>query len=83
MRIDMNADQLERLTAIFRTLFDLSDLILRDDLSARDVPGWDSFNHVNLILQIEEEFGIRFKADEISDLQNVGQLIRLIESKLS
>jgi len=79
----MNADQLERLTAIFRTLFDLSDLILRDDLSARDVPGWDSFNHVNLILQIEEEFGIRFKADEISDLQNVGQLIRLIESKLS
>lgn len=78
----MDNIRLEKLTAIFRTLFNQRDLILRNDMTARDVLGWDSFNHVNLILEIEIEFGIRFSNEEISELQNVGKLIELIDSKL-
>jgi acyl carrier protein len=70
------------LTSIFRSLFRKPDLELRDDLTARDVQGWDSLNHVNLIIQIEEQFGIRFRNDEVARLANVGDLRRLVREKL-
>jgi len=79
----MDARNRDRLTGIFRTLFNQDDLVLRADLTARQVPGWDSFNHVNLIILTEEEFGIRFSTDEVSGLQNVGELMHLIDSKLA
>lgn len=71
------------LTDIFRTLFQDPALVLRDDLKAPDVPGWDSFNHINLVMQIEEDFGIRFTTEEISTLANVGEFKSLIAGKLA
>ena len=78
----MNPQPAAKLTKIFRTLFNQDDLVLRNDLTAEDVPGWDSLNHVNLIIQIEQEFGIRFSNEEVTSFQNVGQLQELIEAKL-
>jgi acyl carrier protein len=72
-----------KLTDIFRTLFDDTSLVLRDNLTAPDVPGWDSFNHINLVMQIEEDFGLRFTTEEISSLANVGEFKALIARKLS
>jgi acyl carrier protein len=71
------------LTDVFRTLFRRPDLELRDDLTAKQVPGWDSLNHVNLIIQIEEELGIKFRNDEVARLANVGELKRLVHEKVA
>lgn len=71
-----------KLTEVFRTIFNIPDLELRDDLTAADVPGWDSFNHVNLVIAIEMEFGVTFTTDEISALQNVGDMKRLLQRTL-
>jgi acyl carrier protein len=79
----MDAERERRLTGIFRRLFSLPTLVLRDDLTARDVPGWDSLNHVTLMIEIEREFGLRFTSAEIGALANVGALKALIESKMS
>jgi acyl carrier protein len=70
-----------RLAGIFRTLFNDPGLELRDDLTARDVDGWDSLNHVNLMILIEDEFRIRFTTSEVSSLQDVGELKRLLAAK--
>ena len=70
----MNDEQLEILTEVFRTLFNNPELNLDDELVATDVPGWDSFNHINLIINIEEEFGVKFTNDEVAKMQNVGDL---------
>ncbi|MFH1024904.1 MAG: acyl carrier protein [Planctomycetota bacterium] len=51
-------------------------------MTASDVPGWDSFNHINLVIQIEEEFHVRFTTEEVSNFKNVGDLIRTLDSKL-
>ncbi len=79
----MDNQAMDKLTNIFRVLFNQKDLVLSSELTAREVPGWDSFNHVNLILQIEQEFGIRFQTEEISEIQNVGKLTSLIDAKIS
>ena len=68
----LNSDQFDKLSDIFKVLFNRPDLELNDNLTAKDVPGWDSFNHVNLIINIEEEFGVRFSNDEVGGMQKVG-----------
>ena len=78
----LTPDQLDKLSDIFRVLFNRPDLELTDDLTAKDVPGWDSFNHVNLIINIEEEFSVRFSNDEVGGMQNVGNLKKLLASKV-
>ena len=79
----LDVEHLDKLTSIFKILFNLADLELTDDLSAKDVPGWDSFNHVNLIINIEEEFGVQFTNDEVGGMQNIGNLKTLLASKIT
>ena len=79
----LDSDQLEKLSNVFRVLFNLPDIELNDNLTAQDISGWDSFNHVNLIINIEEEFNVRFSNSEVGGLQNVGNLKTLLASKIS
>jgi acyl carrier protein len=79
----MNEEQLEILTEVFRTLFNNPELTLDDGLVATDVPGWDSFNHINLIINIEEEFEVKFTNDEVAKMQNVGDLKKILATKIA
>ncbi len=69
------------MTKVFREVFADDSIVLRDDLTANDVDGWDSLSYVNLIIAIELEFGIEFKQKEIQKFSNVGELINSIQSK--
>jgi acyl carrier protein len=73
----------ERLTEIFRDTFDDEDIVLTAETTAADVPDWDSFNHVNLAVACEAAFGIRFRGSELEELRNVGELVQVIQRKLS
>ncbi|MBX2903611.1 MAG: acyl carrier protein [Chitinophagales bacterium] len=55
---------------------------LRDELTAKDVDGWDSLSHMQIITEIEATFNVKFKLKELNKLKNMGTLIELIESKL-
>ena len=72
-----------QLTSIFHDLFDDDTLILTPGLSAADVPEWDSFNHINLIVAVEARFKIKFQTAELESMQTVGHLADLIEKKLA
>lgn len=71
---------LSRLEPIFKEILD-PDLVLTEDLDASKVPQWDSLNHISLVVAIEGEFGVDLSAEELADLTNVGDMIRLIEKK--
>lgn len=60
----------------------LDDFDIQDETIAPQVPGWDSLNHINIILAIEEKFGIKFKSRELLQLKCVGDLQKLVDSKL-
>jgi acyl carrier protein len=77
-----NAEQCQRvLGEIFREFFDDDGLILRPEMTARDIDGWDSLAHIRLLLSIERKFHIKFSAGEIGGLQTVGDLVLLITRK--
>ena len=68
------------LTEIFRDVF-LRDVALRPDLTARDVPGWDSFKQIEIIVALEERYRIKFHTRELDALHNVGDLARVLAQK--
>ncbi len=67
-------DVMSELSQIFQDVFDEPDLMVSRSMTASDVAGWDSLQHVTLILQIESRLGIRFTSAEVSDLKSVGDL---------
>jgi acyl carrier protein len=62
-------------------VFDDDDIVAKPELTAKDVPGWDSMAHVRLLLQVEREFGVKFTASEIASFKTVGDLARSIADK--
>ena len=69
------------LAEIFHEVFDDPTIVLSPETSAKDVAGWDSFAHLQLIVAVESRFGIKFRTSEIGDLSNVGDLVNLIEAR--
>jgi acyl carrier protein len=66
------AEIYKQLTTLFRNLFDEDTIVLTPETTAADIEGWDSFNHINLIVAVEAKFGIKFKTAELDELHNVG-----------
>lgn len=62
---------------------DLDDFDLQDETIAPQVPGWDSLNHINIILAVEKHFGVKFKSIELLRLKCVGDLQKIVDLKLS
>ena len=60
----------------------LDEFDIEDETTAPEVPGWDSLNHVNVILAVEKHFNIRFKNLEVLRLKNVGELQKLVDAKV-
>jgi acyl carrier protein len=72
-----------RVNEVFREAFDDEELMISRDTTAADVEGWDSLMHVRLIISIEKAFQVRFTSSEVAALKTVGDLVDLVESKLS
>ncbi len=72
----------DRLKKTILNSLSLNDYDFKDDTLATEVPGWDSLNHVNVILAVEKEFNIRLKGIEVLRLKNVGELQNIIDEKL-
>jgi acyl carrier protein len=67
---------------VFRSVFEDEGLIIRREMQAADVPGWDSFAHVNLIVALEMHFGVTFPLSEVAELTCVGDVIDTIARKV-
>ena len=75
------ADVYGALTEIFHDVFMRDDLVLKAELTAKDVAGWDSFKQIEIIIAVQEHFGIKFRTRELDTLNNVGDLVSLIADK--
>ena len=72
---------MSELQDIFRKTFNDDSLVIAEKMAANDIDDWDSLSHVNLVVEAEKHFDIRFSTTEISLLENVGQFANVIRSK--
>lgn len=73
----------EKLNEIFRKVFNDSSILIHENMTANDVNGWDSLSHMLLISEVETQFMVRFKLKDLNKMKNVGDMINIIEARLS
>ena len=71
----------QKLNEVFREEFDDEEILVKEDTTAKDIEGWDSLEHIDLMASVEKAFGIRFSMGEITRMKNVGEMADLILKK--
>ena len=72
----------DRVQDVFREVFDKEDLVIYNEMQAKDVEGWDSLTHITLIMTIEDTFKIKFTTREVMGFQNVGEMLNCLRGKI-
>lgn len=78
-----NEEILTTVGNIIRDVLEVPGLQVNSDTSAADVDEWDSMTHIQLITAIEAQYKLRFALGELQALKNVGDMVALIQKKLS
>ena len=77
------SDILGELQPIFQDIFEDDELSITAESNADTVEDWDSLAHIVLIFTIEQEFEIKFALGELEAMKNVGDMVELMQTKLS
>ena len=71
-----------QLTALLREFFHQDSFDFSPGTSLKDVPGWDSIAHVNLMKALETEFGIRFTVRDMVKMTTIDGIKQVLEARL-
>jgi acyl carrier protein len=66
-----------RIIECFHTALGRPDIVLDTESTMESTEGWDSFAHINLVLALEDTFGVEFESDEIPELN---EMVRIVEA---
>lgn len=72
----------DKLKGVILKELELDDYVIEPETKANEIPGWDSLNHISVIVSIEEAFDIRLPGREVRKLDNIGELQELVNEKI-
>jgi acyl carrier protein len=72
----------DQIRAIASDLFGVPAASLASDSSPETIATWDSTQHLNLVLAIEDKFSFQLSPEEIEQMGSLGQIATLVEGKL-
>ena len=70
-----------KIKQVMSAVFEIPVESIADDASSDNIENWDSLRHLNLILSLEEEFGVSIPDEEVGNLVNY-KLIKLVINDL-
>lgn len=74
---------LRQVNDIFIDLFDDKSIVLNENSNTDNIEVWDSLNHIQVITAVEKHFKIRFDLNDLLSFQNIGDLCRGVQTRLS
>jgi acyl carrier protein len=77
----MNAQIFEKVRRIAADVLQVDAKSVTAESSPQSVESWDSVQHLNLVLAIEEQFGMQFEPDEMDSMKSVGAIAELVARK--
>lgn len=67
---------------VMSVILNLDAAEINDNTSIDNTPGWDSANHINLVLALEEEFSISFEVSEFELMVSYFDVVQVVSAKL-
>jgi len=78
----MAAPLSDRVRRIVADVLDVSVASISPDSSPETVDTWDSVHHLNLVLALEQEFGLQFEPEEIDQMKDMQRILAILGSKV-
>ena len=72
----------QRVKQVAADVFGTSSDQITPDSSPQTIETWDSVQHLNLVLALESELGIRIDPEEIERMKTIGDVIALVREKV-
>ncbi len=79
----MNSAIFDQVRTIASDLFATPLDNITADSSPQTIETWDSIQHLNLVLAVEEKFGLQLAPEEIEQMSTIGQVTKLVSAKLA
>lgn len=64
-----------------RKVFSLAASERLGSVAYKDHPRWDSLGHIQLILAVEKEFGVKFSSEEVVSIRTVADIAAIVAKK--
>ena len=77
----MNEQVLNRVSEIVSDVLQVDGDAITPDSSPENVASWDSVQHLNLVLALEDEYGLQFLPEEMDQMKTVGEIAQLVAAK--
>jgi acyl carrier protein len=72
----------EQVRTIASDIFSVPPARIQTDSTPETIESWDSIQHLNLVLTLEEKFDVQLSPEEIEQMRDIGRITKLIEAKL-
>ena len=70
----------EKVLGILKEILELHQI--DNTCSQENCPAWDSMAQLNLVVDLEDAFPVRFEPEEIVSMKSVKDIVRIISSKM-
>jgi acyl carrier protein len=78
-RKELTASTFEQVRSVASDIFGVPTEKITAESSPETIDNWDSMQHLNLVLAIEEKFGVQMDPDDIEQMKNIGAVAALVE----
>jgi acyl carrier protein len=75
----LTATTFEQVRSIASDIFSVTPDKITPESSPETIETWDSIQHLNLVLAIEEKFGVQLEPEDIEGMKNIGAVSALVE----
>jgi acyl carrier protein len=75
----LTASTLQQVRSIASDIFGVPTDKIIPESSPETIENWDSMQHLNLVLAIEEKFGVQLEPEDIEGMKNIGAVAALVE----
>ena len=72
----------KKVIEVISLIMDVNSEELNQNSTVDTISSWDSLNHMNLIIALEDEFGIKFSDEEIFSIDSISTILKILELKL-
>jgi len=63
---------------VLKTIADVLKAEIDEYTMKIDVPSWDSLKHIQLIMEVEEKFGVEIPIEKVPDIDSISVLLGLV-----
>lgn len=73
------SDNFQKLQGVMSSVLDVPASVITPETRADDLENWDSLGQMNLMLALEEEFGVSFTPEQITGLLTVPDIVAVLD----